>query len=62
MIKLDYKYKWWIETQLNQINEPIKAAIIGGDELMATNINFNSAMKVWVNQLYKRKMNYSLDE
>lgn len=56
LIKLDCRYRIWIEKQLSQISEPISAAIIGGGELLATNINFNSAMKIWIEQLHKRKI------
>ena len=41
----------WIKKQLNEISEPISAAI-GGGELLATNMNFNSAMKIWIEQLH----------
>ena len=55
LIKLDCRYRRWIKKQLNEISEPISAAIIGGGELLATNMNFNSAMKIWIEQLHKRK-------
>ena len=46
----------WIKKQLNEISEPISAAIIGGGELLATNMNFNSAMKIWIDKSnYQRK-------
>ena len=48
LIKLDCRYRRWIKKQLNEISEPISAAIIGGGELLATNMNFNSAMKIWI--------------
>lgn len=50
------RYRKWIKKQLNGISEPISAAIIGGGELLATNMNFNSAMKIWIEQLHKRKI------
>ena len=56
LIKLDCRYRRWIKKQLNEISEPISAAIIGGGELLATNMNFNSAMKIWIEQLHKRKI------
>lgn len=56
LVKLDSSYRRWIKKQLNQISEPISAAIIGGGELLATNMNFNSAMKIWIEQLHKRKI------
>ena len=56
MVKLDFRYRKWIKKQLNGISEPISAAIIGGGELLATNMNFNSAMKIWIEQLHKRKI------
>ena len=56
MVKLDFRYRKWIKKQLNGISEPISAAIIGGGELLATNMNFNSAMKIWIEQLHKIKI------
>ena len=56
LVKLDFRYRKWIKKQLNGISEPISAAIIGGGELLATNMNFNSAMKIWIEQLHKRKI------
>ena len=56
LVKLDFRYRKWIKKQLNGISEPISAAIIGGGELLATNMNFNSAMKIWIGQLHKRKI------
>lgn len=56
LIKLDCRYRRWIKKRLNEISEPISAAIIGGGELLATNMNFNSAMKIWIEQLHKRKI------
>ena len=53
LVKLDFRYRKWIKKQLNGISEPISAAIIGGGELLATNMNFNSAMKIWIEQLHK---------
>lgn len=51
LIKLDCRYRRWIKKQLNEISEPI-----GGGELLATNMNFNSAMEIWIEQLHKRKI------
>lgn len=56
LVKLDFRYRKWIKKQLNGISEPISAAIIGGGELLAANMNFNSAMKIWIEQLNKRKI------
>lgn len=62
LVKLDFRYRKWIKKQLNGISEPISAAIIGGGELLATNMNFNSAMKIWIEQLHKEKFLFSFGE
>ncbi len=56
LYQLDYRYKKNISATLDTINTPIKAAIIGGGELLASNANFNSAMKIWTRELQRRKI------
>lgn len=56
LYKMDIRYKKWIRNKLDQINGPIEAAVVGGGELLAENMNFNSAMKCWVKELYKRNV------
>lgn len=56
LYSLDNKYREWINAKLNTIGDHIFGAIIGGDELFASNSNFNAAVKIWVEQLGKRNI------
>ena len=56
LYRLDIRYARWIRNRLKAMDTPIEAVVIGGGELLTANMNFNAALKAWMNVFYKRNI------